>query len=210
MASPEMQATEPTRRARRRAEVSQRVLDAAEALFCARGYDETTVAEICDAADVAYGTFFNHFPAKSDLLRAMGDRAVAEISAGLQALESESLGIEEVLELFFERFAERLETVSAGERALAARVQALAFTDPSEHRDQGFHAAFEAFLRRAIESGGVRKDLPAETLADLVSSTFASMSLSWVHVDGFPVRARAIALARVLGETLCPRATGTG
>ncbi|MBW2464626.1 MAG: helix-turn-helix transcriptional regulator, partial [Deltaproteobacteria bacterium] len=53
MASPEIQPAGSTRRERRRLEVSRRVLEAAEALFVEKGFDETTVAEICEAADVA-------------------------------------------------------------------------------------------------------------------------------------------------------------
>ena len=38
-------------------------------LFDAKGFAATTVAEICDAADVAEKTFFNHFASKPDMLR---------------------------------------------------------------------------------------------------------------------------------------------
>lgn len=40
------------------------------ALFGARGYDDVTIAEIAEAADVAKQTVVNHFPAKEDLLLA--------------------------------------------------------------------------------------------------------------------------------------------
>lgn len=200
----------PTRRERRRLEVAQRLLDASESLFVSGGYDETTVADICQAADVAYGTFFNYFPAKSDLLRAMGDRAVAEISEQLDALTKRPLTIEAAMIELFESFAERLESVSPGERALAARVQSLAFTDAPENRDQSFHAAFERFLQAGVEDARVRPDVAVATLADLVSSAYASMALRWVHLEGFPVRARARALARALGPMLLPRVTTGG
>jgi hypothetical protein len=44
-----------------------------------------------------------------------------------------------------------------------------------------------------------------ETLADVLASAYATMGLSWVHMQDFPVRSRARALADVLGETLAPR-----
>ena len=55
-----------TRRERRRTEVRDRILDAARVLFDERGYDDTKVSDICDRADLAYGTFFNHFGEKRD------------------------------------------------------------------------------------------------------------------------------------------------
>jgi AcrR family transcriptional regulator len=205
MASPETQPAGSTRRERRRLEVSRRVLEAAEALFVEKGFDETTVAEICEAADVAYGTFFNHFPAKSDLLLAMGGREVADISEQLSALSRRPVRIGDALTLLFEGFAERLQWVSPGERALAARVESLAFTEAHEDRDHGFHAAFVAFIRECVAAGRVRADIPAETLADMLASAYATMGLSWVHIQDFPVRSRARALADVLGEMLAPR-----
>jgi len=206
MATPLMQPAGSTRRERRRLEVSTRVVEAAEALFVKKGFDETTVAEICEAADVAYGTFFNHFPAKSDLLLAMGRRAVADISEELSALSRRPVRIGDALTLLFEGFAERLQWVSPGERALAARVESLAFSEAHEDRDHGFHAAFVAFIRESVAAGRVRADIPAETLADVLASAYATMGLSWVHIQDFPVKSRARALADVLGETLAPRA----
>ena len=202
MAASEDTAAAPTRRERRRLEVFQRLLDAAESLFVARGYDETTVAQICDVADVAYGTFFNYFPAKSDLLRAMGARAVAEIREQLDALTMRPVDIDTAVVELFESFAARLEGVSPGERALAARVQSLAFVDSDQQTDQSFRSAFERFLVAGVGEGRVRADIPVPTLADLLSSAYASMALSWVHHADFPMRPRAIALARVLGQTL--------
>ena len=58
------------RRERRRLEVRARVLEAAWDLFERQGYDATTVAQISDRADIAYGTFFNHFSEKHEVLRA--------------------------------------------------------------------------------------------------------------------------------------------
>src|SRR5262252_10438827 len=57
------------RRQRRRGETAERILEAAVALFGERGVAGTRVAEICERADVAHQTFFNHFPTKQDLVR---------------------------------------------------------------------------------------------------------------------------------------------
>jgi TetR/AcrR family transcriptional regulator, cholesterol catabolism regulator len=45
-------------------------VDAAVELFVSQGYDATTVDQIAAAADVARGTFFNHFPGKEDVTHA--------------------------------------------------------------------------------------------------------------------------------------------
>ena len=57
-----------SRRERKKQETRQRMLEAAWNLFRERGYEETTVEEITEAADVAKGTFFNYFETKEAVL----------------------------------------------------------------------------------------------------------------------------------------------
>src|SRR3989442_11738347 len=50
-----------TRAERRKRATEARLLDAALEVFCVRGYDGATTAEMARAADVAAGTFYLHF-----------------------------------------------------------------------------------------------------------------------------------------------------
>jgi len=55
-------------RERKRVLTRQAILDVAERLFEARGFDEVTVAEIADAANVSVKTLFVYFRSKEDLV----------------------------------------------------------------------------------------------------------------------------------------------
>ena len=124
-------AADPTlnRRDRRKLELTQRILEAGEALFQDQGYDDTKVAEICERADVAYGTFFNHFPNKVNILSAMADRSVREIAEHLETLAEQPGSIEDQLTVLFEGEAQQIQGLTPLSRDLLGRVQALAFTD---------------------------------------------------------------------------------
>ncbi|TDE47513.1 TetR family transcriptional regulator [Nonomuraea mesophila] len=50
-------------------------------LFAERGYDRTTVADICAAAELSPATFYKHFPAKEDLVFADYPERIAAIRA---------------------------------------------------------------------------------------------------------------------------------
>ena len=80
-------------RARKKRETRDALTRAALELFVERGYDETTLAEIADAAGVSTRTIFAYFPSKEDILfstiEAMRDAlasALAERPAGMDAL----------------------------------------------------------------------------------------------------------------------------
>jgi AcrR family transcriptional regulator len=57
----------PDRRTRKRLATRQGISDAATRLFIERGFDQVTVDEIAEAADVGRMTVFNHFPRKEDM-----------------------------------------------------------------------------------------------------------------------------------------------
>ena len=55
------------RRIRKRLATRQAISDAATRLFMERGFDQVTIDEIAEAADVGRMTVFNHFPRKEDM-----------------------------------------------------------------------------------------------------------------------------------------------
>ncbi len=80
----------PDRQARRRRQTRARLIRAAAALFARRGVDNTRINEITDEADVGFGSFYNHFRSKDDIVEAVvadtlaaHGASVAELTRGL-------------------------------------------------------------------------------------------------------------------------------
>ena len=67
-----------------------RILDAAQTLVIARGFSATTVDEVITGAHTTKGAFFNHFPTKQALARALVQRYAAEDAAVLASLLARS------------------------------------------------------------------------------------------------------------------------
>ena len=55
------------------------ILDVAERLFCAKGYDNASTNDILTEIGIARGTLYYHFKNKEDILDAMIDRILDEI-----------------------------------------------------------------------------------------------------------------------------------
>jgi AcrR family transcriptional regulator len=64
----EMSVTKTNLRTRKQQFMRNAIFDAAIKLFAAKGFDETTVAEVAEAAGVSRASFFRYFSGKDDLL----------------------------------------------------------------------------------------------------------------------------------------------
>jgi AcrR family transcriptional regulator len=64
-------------------ETRTRILKAAIRLFARRGYDGTTTRDLAEAADVAEGTLFRHFPNKKAILIEVATQGWVEILTDL-------------------------------------------------------------------------------------------------------------------------------
>src|SRR3982074_3707939 len=69
---------------RRSADTRERLFRAALELFAQKGFAETTVEDITEAADVGKGTFFNYFPSKDHILLAFGEMQLSKLEATIE------------------------------------------------------------------------------------------------------------------------------
>ncbi|MBW2268601.1 MAG: TetR/AcrR family transcriptional regulator [Deltaproteobacteria bacterium] len=77
------------------------LLDAAIELFQEKGIRATRLEEVCERADVALRTFFNHFETREHLYQAIGRQRAAQLAALIDAQRDDPRAFaERLLELF--------------------------------------------------------------------------------------------------------------
>lgn len=69
----------------RRAEL----IDCAQGLFLAKGYERTTINDVIEAANLSKGAFYHHFRAKEDLLAAIAGRYAEQALATVRAVQDD-------------------------------------------------------------------------------------------------------------------------
>src|SRR3972149_6149201 len=92
-------------RGRRKRDLRSRTLEAGGDLFACQGFHETRVAEICDRADIAHKTFFNHFPTKLHLLREIAHAGLERLVAEIESIRRSELSTPQRLHRLFVPFA---------------------------------------------------------------------------------------------------------
>ena len=193
---------QPSRRDRRRHVIRERIIETALLLFETQGYEATTVTEIARRADIAYGTFFNHFPSKLHLLREISDLALQDLFENVEEVRKQPGSFAEHLVTLFESSAEKAEDKGPQMRELTGAMMALAFPETAGQDDRRIRLAFRRILEDGLAAGEVREGIDLDTLTDVVVGTWYSMFLSWVHFDDYPLRERASSVARFLADTL--------
>ena len=196
--------SEPTRRERRKLEIRNRLVEAAVTLFDERGFHATTVAEICERADVAHKTLFNHFAGKPHLLREIAQLALEQFLIDIEQVRKRHGTTRQRLRWLFERISENAEEAGPMRRELLSEIVHTAHeagTEPEQARK--LHEAFEAILREGRDSGELSRDHTAQTQTELVVGAFYALMFNWTNLEGYPIRKQALATARLLGDALC-------
>jgi AcrR family transcriptional regulator len=71
------------------------ILDAARAVFADVGYGGASVRDIIRRTELASGTFYNYFPDKESLFRAVLEQSAEKVRARVQAARREAASLEE-------------------------------------------------------------------------------------------------------------------
>lgn len=175
-----------SRRERRSAELRERLFHAALLLFAQKGYSETTVEDITNAADVGKGTFFNYFPSKEHILAAFGRLQMDKVQAAVDEAPTTKLPIREILRQL------AIEAVSEPARNPAmvrALLQANLSSAPVRETMREIHTKATALLSQIVEvgqkRGEIQKDLNASDLAQTLRQSLLGAMLIWsLYGDG--------------------------
>ena len=160
------------RRERKKAATRSALADAALELFLARGYEDVTVAEIADAADVSVTTLFNHFPGGKPAL--VFDEAQAREDALVVAVRDRGpeVGVIQALhEHLRETRSIRPPSGTGTEEHMRAFLALVHANRPLVEYFRGLWSAQEAALAAAITETGTAPGTAA-ALAHLVVDGF--------------------------------------
>jgi AcrR family transcriptional regulator len=89
-----MQVALEGKRARTKAQNRAAILDAAREVFAELGYDAAGVRDVIRRTDLASGTFYNYFPDKESVFRAVLDASAQEVRRRLRAVRGSARTLE--------------------------------------------------------------------------------------------------------------------
>jgi len=182
------------RRHRKRRQTMNHLAAAAMSLFRSRGYDAVTMEQIADAADVARGTLYNHFPQKDALVAHWVEEQLAADLSRLAPMLGGGEGIAAKLELLLGASADWCEAHREDiQRYLRAQFSGCAGLDgPGAAAGNALRDAFVQVIGQAQSAGELQAEPPAEHLADLLNYLYAGALVRWLASPGLSLRAEVM------------------
>jgi len=194
------------RRQRRSAETRERLFHAALELFARKGFAETTVEDITEAADVGKGTFFNYFPSKDHILLAFGEMQLSKLEAAIETARGSGEPMPDFLRSLGVRMTQEPTRNPAIIRAL---LQAYLSTTPVRAAmmdlQRRVHALHTQMIQLGQERGEIRDDLPATEIAYVFRQTIFGTLLIWSLYGDATLHSRIETAFNLLWTGLAPR-----
>jgi AcrR family transcriptional regulator len=183
---------------RRKLEVREKILAAAFELFLSKGVAATTIEEICERADVANRTFFNHFATRQDMIRALAQRRLVNLhdvvfDRGAQPIPERIIGV-------FDDIAVAL--VGSGDTYREMIGEMLATSGYGIQRGFNLHDTFVELVKEGVARGEVNARHDAETLADIIVGALSGGILNWTVDRTYSLETNLHNLGVALAELL--------
>jgi AcrR family transcriptional regulator len=194
------------RRSRRSAELRERLFRAALELFAKKGFAETTVEDITDAADVGKGTFFNYFPSKDHILLAFAEMQIAKLRGAVEEAHHTS----EPMPKFLRSLTTRM-TAEPARNPDIVRILLLAFLSNPAVRQAMLDlqarvlALHTEMIQLGQERGEIRTDLPASAIALVFRQMVFGTLLIWSLYGDASLQSRMDSAFEIIWSGLSPR-----
>ena len=183
MGSPETGAVKPGLRERKKQQTRETIARAALRLFADRGYDETTLAEIAEAADVAPRTIFAYFESKEDILLCEELTFVQELKRRLDERPAGTTTVDALREF--------LASIEHPDEDAKLRKKIITANPALQMRLRGRHAEIEPLLAESIarDLDAGPGDLRPLLIAASIRAAFMSVSDRFLAAesDGEPL-----------------------
>lgn len=164
---------------RRRERTRAAIIGAATALFAERGLRATSIQDICQTADIAERTFFNHFPTRDHLYEAIADHRLEGLTAAISVVTADPRPLTERLPDLFTTIGRTV----AAQPAYRELVGAMLHTRPYGASPLSRSTPAATAVRALVDDGVARGEITARhrppVLADLLLGSLLMAVANW-------------------------------
>lgn len=165
---------------RKKKETRQKIIKAALDLIQSRGFDNTTMEQIAEEADVARKTLYNHFPVKEaivdEYVRSLSRKFTQEAFAKLPSLPDTRSRLLESFDKVYEQVEINPEIIGI---SLGYRLKNM--MQGEEYKSGGTQSLIAEIIRLGRQAGEIRQDIRAELLVKQLDILRGAVVMDWLN-----------------------------
>lgn len=165
------------RRERKKEETRVTIIDSAVEFFKAKGFEETSMEQIAEKADISKGTLYNYFPDKNSILVGYFQQIISEYGQELKPQFNEEKSFRarlfDLLDFINEIFGKDIELAATYFRY---RMQNLFNSDPFDNPQR---SGIEKFVLEIITLGQKNKEIRSDISTIIIARNFQFLLMSF-------------------------------
>lgn len=191
-----------TRTQKRQRETKERIFRVAMELFIKNGFENTTVSEITEAADIGKGTFFTYFPTKEAVFKQLGEMTMEMMSAAAEGGIEAKQPIHLILKNTITASAEWHE---ANKPITQQMVRLNVSMEPDTPNKRRFLELLINLIRIGQENGELNKNVNIQDAALVLAAIYFTAVSFWALTENVSLRERLESAVDVVLKGLSAR-----
>lgn len=165
---------------RKKKETQQKILKVAMDLFQRQGFNNTTMEQIAEEADIARKTLYNHFPVKEaivdEYVKGIAKEGNQEVFQALPNLPDTRSRLQSTLEKVYEWVEINSEIIGI---CLGYRLKNM--YQGAGYSGGGSQNLIEEIIRLGQQAGEIRQDIPAKLLVKQFDTLRMTIVMDWLN-----------------------------
>jgi AcrR family transcriptional regulator len=170
------------RRTRGRDRRRDALYTAAIGAFIEKGFDNTTMDDVAERADVARATVFNHFSRKTAFIDEWTARRRRSAFAAVRSRDLEGAPLPDVLALYFTELA----SISTANRVETVALMSAAVHSTNILGRPELAVELSRFVEQARKDGEIDAQTDAKRVGLLLASAYFAVLTAWIDEDPAP------------------------
>jgi AcrR family transcriptional regulator len=177
------------KRQKRKEETKERILMIASECFSEKGYDSTSVEEICKRSGISKGGFFHHFPTKQALFLEILNNWLSNLDKEMEKIIEESENVYIAL-IRLSGIMKKVLKDSYGHLPLFLEFLSKAEKDKEVWKEiishfKRYREYFRELIKRGIEEGSINKSDPSILSQIIVSFSIGVLLQELLDPEGY-------------------------
>jgi AcrR family transcriptional regulator len=178
-----------TRTQKRQKETKERIFRVAMELFKQKGFENTTVAEITEAADIGKGTFFTYFPTKEAIFRQPGEIAMEDMLLAAQDGLEKGKPVAKILKSVMTVSAAWHESNKAITQQMSKSSFVFSMDDESSNKGKLLELLSQLIVA-GQKSGEFNSKINVQDAAIIIAGMYFTVIAFWAYSDNGSLRTR--------------------